>query len=126
MTERMMIASQLNKRRKLTRTNLFSALTARRERTAGRQTREIRRLSRNLIELALFSGWVGDGTQQPAGVGIAGALKKFASGRLLENFSRVHHNDVISHPGDDPEVMSNQHYAGASFRFQPLYQLKNL
>src|SRR5438552_2539790 len=89
MTERMMIASQLNKRRKLTRANLFGALTARREWTASRQTREIRRLSRNLIELAVFGGWVGNGTQQAAGVWIARPLKKFGGERLLENLSRV-------------------------------------
>ena len=126
MTERLMIPSQLDQRWKLARTNLFSASAARREWTTGRQTRQIRGLSRNLIELAVFSRRIGNGTQQPARVWISGPLKKFTSGCLLENFSGIHHNHVISHPGDDPEIVCNQNHARASFRFQTLYQLKNL
>src|SRR5947207_1349930 len=118
MTERMMIASQLHERRKLARTDFFSAFATRRERTTCRQTREIRRLSRNLIELAMFSRGIGDRMQQAARVGIAGPPKKFAGGRLFEDSSSVHHDDVIGHSGDDSEIMSNQNHAGAGFGLQ--------
>src|SRR2546423_1176497 len=80
MTERVMIASQLDQRRKLACTNLFSTFAAGREWTTGRQTREIRGLSRNLIELAMFSRRIGNGTKQPTRVWVAGPLEKFAGG----------------------------------------------
>src|SRR5437660_1217718 len=110
MTERMMIASQLYERRKFTRAYLFSSFTTRRKRTTRGQTREIGRLSRNLIKLAMFSHWIRNRTQQPSRVGIAGLLKEFSGWRLFENLSGVHHDHVIGHPRDDAEIMRNQNY----------------
>src|SRR5882672_1673927 len=114
MTERMMIPSQLDKWRKFTTTNLFRPFAARRKWTTLGQTRKVRRLTGNLIKPSLFSRWIGNGTQQPARVRIAGPLKKFGGGRLLENLARVHHEDVVRHPGDDAKIVSNQNDARAS------------
>ena len=74
----------------------------------------------------MFGGWVGNGTQQAAGVWIARPLKKFGGGRLFENLSRVHHDNVIRHPGDKPEIMCNQNYTRTAFGLQLLYQLQDL
>src|SRR2546421_7389442 len=126
MTERMMIASQLYEGRKFTRANFFSAFTTWRKRTTCGQMREIGRLSRNLIKLAMFSHWIRNRTQQSPCVRIPGLLKEISGWRLLKNFSGVHHDNVIGHPGDYAEIMGYQNYAGAGFRFQLLYQLKDL
>ena len=126
MTKRVMIARELNKRWKLPRTDIFGAFTARRERTSGRQMRQVRRLTRNLIELALFRSRIGNGTQQPARVGIARTLKQLGGGRLLENLAGIHHDNVIGHAGDDAQVMRDQNHARACLTFQFLYEFENL
>src|SRR5687767_2292770 len=117
MAERVVIACELYERRKLARTNFFRAFTARRERTPGRQMRQVRRLTRDLIELSLFRSRIRNGTQQTARVGIAGAIKQLAGWRLLENFSGVHHYNVIGHAGDDAQVVSDQNHARAGLTF---------
>src|SRR5687767_3957733 len=117
MAERVVIARELNERGKLTRTDFFRAFTARRERTPGRQMRQVRRLTRDLIELSLFRSRIGNRTQQTARVGIAWTIKQLAGWRLLKNLSGVHHYNVIGHPGDDAQVVCNQNYARAGLAF---------
>src|ERR1700686_4884672 len=100
MTERMMFGRKLNVRRKIASTNIFRSFTSWREWAARRQMCKVRRLSWNLIKLALLVSRIRHRTQQATRVGIGRALEKFCGRSLLENFARIHHDDVISHAGD--------------------------
>jgi hypothetical protein len=60
MAKRVMIACDLNKRRKLLPANLLGTLAAWRERASLWQVRQVRGLAGYLIELSLFRGGIGD------------------------------------------------------------------
>jgi len=54
-----MVWVELHERWKLTPADVLSVVATLRERTAGFQVCDVRRQSRDLVELALFGGWVG-------------------------------------------------------------------
>ena len=88
--------------------------------------RHIRRKSRNLIKPTLLRCRVRHRAQQAFRVRVAGSAEELARRRLLENLSRVHHYDVIGHPGDDAQIVRDENDARARLLLQILYQLKNL
>src|SRR5207248_383870 len=96
---------QLHEGRKFIKTKLLSAFTARRERTTRRQPREIRWLTRNLIEAVVIRCWIGNRLEQSTRVRIARSRKQFRRRRLLKDFAGVHDNQVVSHAGDNSKVV---------------------
>src|ERR1051326_307867 len=107
-------------------TNLLDVIATRRERTAGFEMRDVGRQSGYLVQLALLGGRIRHGAKQSFGVGISRYRKQVGSSGLLENLSGVHDDHVVSHTGNNAEVVSYQDNAGACFLFKCLDELEYL
>ena len=59
-----MIRVELYERWKLLLTNLFNSVAAWCKGTAGFEMRDVGGQTGNLVELALFCGWIGNGSKQ--------------------------------------------------------------
>ena len=64
--------------------------------------------------------------QQTDGVGVAGVLVKVFSLSDFYRFTRVHHQNVIGHTGDNTQVVSNHDSCRAGFILRFIHDLKHL
>src|ERR1700730_10281501 len=99
MTERVVFARQLDVWRKLLPTEIDRPFTARCERTAGRQVRQVRWQSRDLIEPALLVGGITHRTEQASSVRIAWPFEEFVGRRLFEHLADPPRSYVVGQAG---------------------------
>src|SRR6185369_17301034 len=121
---------------KLIKRNLFRSATrhtmttARREVTTGRQIGWSWHHTFNRFESLLFIQLrirqFGNGTQQAFGVRMLGPRKQLINRRLLDDSSRVHHGNTISHFCNNSEIVSDQEHSQFTLLSQIVKQLEYL
>src|ERR1043166_4964341 len=113
----MVICVQFYEWRKLTTADVLNVIAALSEGTSWLQMCHVRRQTGDLIQLALFVSGIGNGSQQALCVWVTWGRKQLRGSALLENLSRIHHDDVIGHARDHAEIVSNENDARAGFAF---------
>src|ERR1044072_6264091 len=126
MAQREMLETHLNERRKLPAAKILGAIAARRKGTTARELGDIRRQTRNLVEIALLLQRIRNRTKQTSRVRIYRKRKQLTRRRLFKNLSGVHDDQVIGHARHNAQVVSDENHAGTGSLFQSLDQLENL
>ncbi len=107
-----------------------SLLAARREQTAPRRIDEPRNhagdLRKGLLAVLEFSTWSGDGTYQPAGIGVGRGVENGIHPGLFHHFSGIHNRHLIAHLRHHPEIMGDHHDAHADLFLEVEHEVQNL
>ena len=67
-----------------------------------------------------------DAAQKPTGVGMRGRVKDVSDRAGLDQFTRIHHRDLVSHAGHNAEVMGDQDHGHVHLAPQIVEQPQDL
>ena len=78
-----------------------------------------KRLSRRIVQ-----GW--NAAQQSLGVRMLRGAEKFPDGCMFNHSPEVHDGDVVSHLGNHPQIVGDQHHSHPSFGLKAPEEVQNL
>ena len=105
----------------------FSHRAAVAERTTLHRVNQVRRGALNRHQRHLLrTVYTWDRTQQANGVRVAGVLIQVLGLRDFHRFTRVHHQNIVRHTGNDTQVVGNHNGCCARFVLRLIYHLKHL
>ena len=107
--------------------HLVAVGAARVERAAGRRVEQARRVAGDRDQAGLgVAGHVGHAREQAPRVGHLRVDQDLLAGAVLDHASGVHHQDVVGHLGDDPQVVRDDDDGGVELTLQVLQEVQDL
>src|SRR5215471_4944401 len=96
------------------------------EGTASRRVREVRGLSLNTPEPRAAIGQRGHGVEQCLGIGMRRLVKNGAYGRPLDQLAGIHYPYIVTHFGDDADIMGDEDHGEAALFLDIFEQIEVL